>query len=170
MHKPEELSLDCVKQYYICIGEDLKFETIVKVLTSAQYSQAVIYCNKVSTADLVLEELKKNKFSIAVLDPDSEDKNINNCLKEFKAGVFKILMLAGLVLRDIHVFTGLMINYDINERVNYIRRIGKVCRVGRGVAINFVTENELDFRSILKYYNINMEELSVDFTNIRTYE
>jgi superfamily II DNA/RNA helicase len=140
------LSLGCVKQYYICIGEDLKSETLVRVLKSAQYLQAVIYCNKASTANMVLEELKKDNFSVAVLNLGSEGKIVNNCLKEFKAGAFRILVLAGLVLRDIHVFRGLIINYDINERVDYIQRIGKVCRVGRGVAVNFVTpENESGF-------------------------
>jgi superfamily II DNA/RNA helicase len=119
IQKPEELSLDCVRQYYTCIDEDLKSETLMKVLKSVQYSQAVIYCNKASTADTILEVLKKNNFPVAVLNLDSEGKVVNNCLKEFKASLFRILVLAGLVLRDIHVFRGLIIFSGLEKSVDW---------------------------------------------------
>uniref|UniRef100_A0A8R1EU27 Helicase C-terminal domain-containing protein n=1 Tax=Caenorhabditis japonica TaxID=281687 RepID=A0A8R1EU27_CAEJA len=56
----------------------------------------------------------------------------------------------------------LVINYDLpSNRENYIHRIGRSGRFGRkGVAINFVTENDArQLKEIEAYYTTNIEEM-----------
>ena len=68
------------------------------------------------------------------------------------------LLSRGIDIQQISI----VINYDVPKNVdNYIHRIGRSGRYGRkGVAINFVTNNDREqLSSIEKYYNTDIPEL-----------
>ena len=63
----------------------------------------------------------------------------------------------------------LVINYDLPiEKETYIHRIGRSGRYGRkGVAINFVTERDLQYLSELQsFYNTKIEEMPQNIEEI----
>ena len=67
-------------------------------------------------------------------------------MSEFRTGSSRVLITTDLLARGIDVHhVSLVINYDLpKNRENYIHRIGRSGRFGRkGVAINFVTDNDM---------------------------
>ena len=73
-------------------------------------------------------------------------------VKEFRSGSSRVLIATDLLARGIDVQqVSLVINYDLPaNRENYIHRIGRGGRFGRkGVAINFVTADDVSYNPIL---------------------
>ena len=63
----------------------------------------------------------------------------------------------------------LVINYDLPmNRENYLHRIGRSGRFGRkGVAINFVTEDDVKMlRDIEQYYATQIDEMPMNVTEL----
>merc|ERR1712048_1142896 len=63
----------------------------------------------------------------------------------------------------------LVINFDLPQNLeNYLHRIGGSSRFGRkGVAINFVTNNDVRLmKDIEKYYHIQIEEMPMDIADM----
>ena len=93
-----------------------------------------------------------------------------NVMKEFRSGSSRILISTDLLGRGIDIQqVNLIINYDLpNDTAKYIHRIGRSGRFGRkGVAINFVTPGDANFRATLReYYNTQIEELPLDLSKI----
>ena len=48
--KKEELQLEGIKQFFICIAqEDHKLQTLIELLENVEIPQGIIYCNKKKT-------------------------------------------------------------------------------------------------------------------------
>jgi len=84
-------------------------------------------------------------------------------MSEFKGGQTRILLSTDLLSRGIDIQQlSLVINFDLpRSKETYIHRIGRSGRYGRkGVAINFVTERDLENLDIIRtYYNTKIEEM-----------
>ena len=84
-------------------------------------------------------------------------------MNEFKGGQTRILLSTDLLSRGIDIQQlSLVINFDLpRSKETYIHRIGRSGRYGRkGVAINFVTERDLEnLEGIKKFYNTKIEEM-----------
>lgn len=87
-------------------------------------------------------------------------------MREFRSGSSRVLITTDLLARGIDVQqVSLVINYDLpTNRENYIHRIGRGGRFGRkGVAINFITDNDISFmRDIETYYSTSIEEMPMN--------
>ena len=84
-------------------------------------------------------------------------------MNEFKSGQTRILLSTDLLSRGIDIQQlSLVINFDLpRSKETYIHRIGRSGRYGRkGVAINFVTERDLENLDIIKkHYNTKIDEM-----------
>ena len=92
---------------------------------------------------------------------------------DFRSGSTRILLTTDLLARGIDIQqVSLVINYDIPiDKESYLHRIGRTGRFGRkGVAINFVTDRDLDHQnSIQMHYDTKIEEMPQninDYLNI----
>jgi superfamily II DNA/RNA helicase len=80
------------------------------------------------------------------------------------------LITTDLLARGIDIQSlGLVINYDLpplNERENYIHRIGRAGRFGKhGCAISFVTQDdENKFNELVKHFSLNIKSLPKDYS------
>ena len=91
-------------------------------------------------------------------------------MNQFRQGEIRILLSTDLLSRGIDIQQlSLVINYDLPiQKETYIHRIGRSGRYGRkGVAINFVTDRDLqDLEELKNFYNTNIEEMPQNMSDM----
>ncbi|TRY67642.1 hypothetical protein TCAL_10471 [Tigriopus californicus] len=99
---------------------------------------------------------------------DQKERDV--IMREFRSGSSRVLITTDLLARGIDVQqVSMVINYDLpTNRENYIHRIGRGGRFGRkGVAINFVTEDEKrTLHDIEQFYNTRVVEMPNNVANL----
>jgi translation initiation factor 4A len=162
--KTEELTLEGIKQFYIDLEKnEFKYDTLCDIYSTISISQSIIYCNSIKIVDIISNKLNNDDFSVACIHGNMNQEERNKVIKEFRDGKSRVLISTDLLSRGIDIQQiSIVINYDVPKNVdNYIHRIGRSGRYGRkGVAINFVTNNDREqLSSIEKYYNTDIPEL-----------
>jgi translation initiation factor 4A len=162
--KKDELTLECIKQFFIAIDrEEWKFETLCDLYSTLTITQAIIYCNTRRKVDWLTSKMQEKDFTVSSMHGELDQKERDTIMREFRSGSSRVLITTDLLARGIDVQqVSLVINYDLPiNRENYIHRIGRSGRFGRkGVAINFVTnEDSRVLRDIETYYQTRIEEL-----------
>jgi translation initiation factor 4A len=167
--KPEQYTLDGVKQYYIKLKEEWKLEALIEVLNSnIDVSQTIIYCNRKKTVDFLTEKLSKQNLTFVKYYGELSQVESDNFLNQFKNGNVRILVTTDFYLREIDE-KHLLINYELQSNFeSYIARIGRRSRWGvKMIAISFVTPgDELTLEEIQKYYSTIIEELPLDLEQL----
>mmetsp|Transcript_34021 Transcript_34021/g.76595 ORF Transcript_34021/g.76595 Transcript_34021/m.76595 type:complete len:397 (-) Transcript_34021:658-1848(-) len=167
--KKDELTLEGIKQFYIAIEkEDWKLDSIIEIFSKIKITQCIIYVNTRKRTEWLAFQMKKNGFDVGYLHGEMLQIDRSNVMKDFRSGVFRILISTDLVSRGIDIQqVCLVINYDLPKMKEvYIHRIGRSGRFGRkGVAINFLSRSDVSIlRSIEGYYNTNIEEMPIDIS------
>jgi superfamily II DNA/RNA helicase len=160
----KELSLDGIKQYYIDIEkETYKLDTLKDIYKKIMVSQCIIYVNTKEKGEFLYKTLTEENNMISLIHGNMDSENRAKIMNDFRIGKNRILLSTDLLARGIDVQqVNLIINYDLpfnNEC--YLHRIGRSGRFGRrGMVINFITnDDKINFKNIIKTYNINMIEL-----------
>ena len=167
--KAEELSLECIKQYYVALKNDImKFEVLKDLFSMISVSQCIIYCNSVQRVTDLYKAMCDDGFSVCYIHSSMTPSERAREFANFRSGGFRVLISSNITARGIdiqHVST--VINFDIPKcQFTYLHRIGRSGRWGRkGMAINFVTPTDIHLmRNIEKYYKITIEELPANIT------
>jgi translation initiation factor 4A len=163
--KNEELTLEGIRQYYVFVDEEnWKFATLIDLYKMFEITQGVIFCNSKQKVENLTQRLTEQKFMVSGIHSDLTNRQA--IMNDFKYGKTRILITTDLLARGIDVqHISLVINYDIpRSKEIYIHRIGRSGRFGRkGIAINFVTKNEVPLlKEIEKYYLTEIGELPSD--------
>ncbi|UKK02311.2 eukaryotic translation initiation factor 4a [Theileria orientalis] len=168
--KKDELTLEGIKQFYVLIEKDYKFDTLCDLYESVTITQAIIYCNTRRKVDTLTAKMQEKDFTVSSMHGEMGQKERDLIMREFRSGSTRVLITTDLLARGIDVQqVSLVINYDLPVSPdNYIHRIGRSGRFGRkGVAINFVTPQDMDaMKSIENYYNTQIEEMPADVSYI----
>lgn len=169
--KKEEVALEGIKQYYVqCEKEEWKFDTLCDLYDNLTITQAVIFCNTKTKVDWLAKQMKKANFAVSSMHGDMQQEKREAVMKEFRAGVSRVLISTDIWARGIDVQqVSLVINYDLPlDIANYVHRIGRSGRFGRkGAAINLVTRDDRkQLREIEKHYNVKIKELPADLNLI----
>lgn len=169
--KKEELTLEGIRQFYILIEhEKYKFDTLVDLYETVNITQAVIFCNTRRKVEELNRQMISNQFTVSCMHGEMEQSERDVIMREFRSGSSRVLISTDLLARGIDVQqVSLVINYDLPvKRENYIHRIGRSGRFGRkGVAINFVTNNDLRvMRDIETFYTTQIEEMPEDIADL----
>jgi ATP-dependent RNA helicase len=94
----------------------------------------------------------------------------NKVMAEFRQGSSRVLISTDVWARGIDVQqVTLVINYDLpTNRENYLHRIGRSGRFGRkGVAINFVTSDEVQIiHDLEQYYSTQIDEMPLNINEM----
>jgi len=166
--KPEALTLDGIRQYYLSVNNDKdKFEQLKDLFRHLSLSQTIIYCNSVKRVEDLYNSMNIEGYAVSMIHsnmtPDMRKKNFS----DFKEGNTRVLISTDVTARGIDIQqVSIVINYDLPKCVHkYLHRIGRSGRWGRkGVGINFVTYHDQHKMQELEYfYQIKIKVLPENF-------
>merc|ERR1711967_141505 len=169
--KNDELTLEGIRQFYVAIEkEEWKLDTLCDLYETLTITQAIIYCNTRRKVDFLNDQLTKRDFTVSTMHADLDQKERDLVMREFRSGSSRVLISTDLLARGIDVQqVSLVMNFDLPSNLeNYLHRIGRSGRFGRkGVAINFVTNNDVRvMKDIEKYYHTQIEEMPMDIADL----
>ena len=167
--KPECLTLEGIKQFFIPVDDDkMKFDTLIDIYSAISLTQSIIYCNSVKRVKDLQLSLEYQNFYVSVIHSMMTNEERKKSFNEFKKGKSRILISTDITARGIDIQqVGLVINMDLPIDIHkYIHRIGRSGRWGRkGMAINFISRRDIfKIKEIEKYYHTNIEALPEDFS------
>tara|TARA_A100001015_G_C14664839_1_gene584501 strand:- start:25 stop:726 length:702 start_codon:yes stop_codon:yes gene_type:complete len=162
--RPEELTLECIQQYYVAIGNDQqKYETLKDLFSILEVKQSIIYVNTIKRVDELYEAMSKEGYPVCYIHSSMDKSQREEALKHFRLGQYRVLISSGITARGIDIQqVSIVINFDITRDINtYLHAIGRSGRYGRkGLAINFVTKFDIDqMKRIERHYKIDIKEL-----------
>jgi ATP-dependent RNA helicase DeaD len=152
MHQPVEMNLsrdepsvDSIKQYYITIENERKFDLLVHLLQCDRPRQCIVFTRTKRGADKLAEKLRNRIPSVATIHGDLAQTVRNRVMQAFRDATINILVATDVVGRGIDVNDiSHVINYDIpDDPENYVHRIGRTGRMGKdGLAYLFVCPDQ----------------------------
>ncbi|MFO0863576.1 MAG: DEAD/DEAH box helicase [Gemmataceae bacterium] len=142
---PKKPTVDKIRQTYLTVDKERKFDLLVKVFEREQPKQCIIFCERKIWAQRLYEQLVRFEPNSAAMHGDLLQSQRERIMKAFRDGKLKYLVATDVVGRGIDV-TGIshIINYDLPEDPeSYVHRIGRTGRMGKdGIAIAFVTREQ----------------------------
>lgn len=169
MVKKEDLSLQCIQQFFVALlNDDAKYDTLKDLFSVISSSKCIIYCNSVRRVITLYESMLRDGFSVCHIHSNMEKSERYSVFNQFRNGDARVLISSDITARGIDVQqVSTVINFDIPRSVHtYLHRIGRGGRWGRkGFAINFVTKQDVgDIRRIESHYDIQISELPPDYS------
>jgi ATP-dependent RNA helicase DeaD len=152
MYQPVELNLsrdeptvESIKQYYITVENERKFDLLVHLLQHEKPRQCIIFTRTKRGADRLAQKLRGKVAGVATIHGDLVQTVRNRVMQGFRTGAIPVLVATDVVGRGIDV-NGIshVINYDIpDDAENYLHRIGRTGRMGKdGLAFMFVCPDQ----------------------------
>jgi translation initiation factor 4A len=162
--KKEQLTLEGISQYYINVKHNnWKYDVLTDIYNTINIAQCIIYINSKNKLNQVYQCLLEDNFPVGMIHGNLMTNERSEIMEKFRQGEIRILLSTDLLSRGIDIQQlSLVINFDLPlQKETYIHRIGRSGRYGRkGVAINFVTERDLqDLEELKQFYNTNIEEM-----------
>jgi ATP-dependent RNA helicase DeaD len=162
---PVQVTVDCIRQYYVTVDESRKFDLLLRVLKDEQPRQCIIFCQRKRSAEELFRDLRHEHQRVAVMHGDLPQTLRERIMQAFRDGKVTCLVATDVVGRGIDVTNiSHIVNYDVPEDPeNYVHRIGRTGRMGAdGVAIAFVTPEQGDLLTdIESFINKQIEEKRV---------
>jgi superfamily II DNA/RNA helicase len=136
-----------IDQRMVRVDSRKKKDALVRLLQSAEVSNAIIFSNRKTTVRELAQSLQRSGFRSGQIHGDMEQPERIKELDRFKAGEINILVASDVAARGLdikgvsHVF-----NFDVPwQPDDYIHRIGRTGRAGAtGIAITLVTAADAD--------------------------
>ena len=142
---PTTLTVDKIRQTYITVDKEKKFDLLLKVIEREKPRQCIIFVERKRWADNLLRQMKPHHPATYAIHGDLAQNLREKIMAGFKSGKITFLIATDVASRGIDV-NGIshVINYDLPADIeNYVHRIGRTGRIGKdGVAIAFSTPEE----------------------------
>jgi len=169
--KKESLTLEGISQYYINTKHHhWKYDVLTDIYNTINIAQCIIYINSKNILNQVYQALNKDNFPVGMIHGSLMTSEREQVMNQFRQGEIRILLSTDLLSRGIDIQQlSLVINYDLPiQKETYIHRIGRSGRYGRkGVAINFVTDRDLEYlHEIQTFYDTKIEEMPQNIGDI----
>jgi len=164
----EQLTLEGIRQFYIALEEEWKWDTLCDLYETLPINQSIIYCNTRRKVEWLKEKMTAKDFNVSCIHSELTQDERHSILNEFRSGKTRVLITTDLLARGIDIQQiSLVINVDLpTNRENYIHRIGRSGRFGRkGVSILLVTKEDVPYmKEIESFYHTQISEMpeSVD--------
>jgi ATP-dependent RNA helicase DeaD len=142
---PAKVTVENIRQSYITVDEEKKFDLLLRVLERERPRQALIFCERKRWVERLYKQLRHHRKGVAAMHGDLPQSMRNRIMQGFRDGKITCLVATDVVGRGIDVRNiSHVINYDIPEdSENYVHRIGRTGRIGAdGIAIAFVTPEQ----------------------------
>lgn len=169
--KTEELTLECIQQYYVAMDDDKsKYDALKDLFAFLQVSQCIVYVGSVKRVEDLYNSMVADGFPVCCIHSAMDKTQRDSSLQSFRKGAYRVLISSGVTARGIDVQqVSTVINFDMTRSYEtYLHAIGRSGRFGRkGLAINFITRNDVEFmRRLEKHYNITIAELPSNFDTL----
>jgi translation initiation factor 4A len=169
--KAEDLTLECIQQYFLAIVDDhAKYDMLKTLFSIISVSQTIIYCNSVKRVMDLHQAMTGEGFSVCAIHSSMEKSEREEAFYNFRSGSYRVLISSNVTARGIDIQqVSTVINFDIPSCCNtYLHRIGRSGRWGRkGCAINFVTKRDIfTMKKIENHFKINMTELPANYNSM----
>jgi ATP-dependent RNA helicase DeaD len=142
---PEKITVSNIRQTYITVAPERKFDLLLRVLDRERPRQCIIFCERKRYAHDLYLDMRQHRKKVSVMHGDLEQPQRERIMQRFRDGEIVYLVATDVVGRGIDV-TGIshIINYDLpHDPENYVHRIGRTGRMGAdGIAIAFVTPDQ----------------------------
>ncbi|WP_422930501.1 DEAD/DEAH box helicase [Singulisphaera sp. PoT] len=141
----DEPSVESIRQYYVTIENDRKFELLVHLLKRDEPSQCIVFTRTKRGAERLAEKLRGKVSGVAAIHGDLAQSVRNRVMQGFRSGSISVLIATDVVGRGIDVNDiSHVINYDVpDDAENYVHRIGRTGRMGKnGLAYMFVCPDQ----------------------------
>ncbi len=149
----EDATIPAIRQSYIMVSPDRKFDLLVKLLRRDEPARAIVFCRTKRGADRVGELLHEAGFRAEAMHGNLSQSQRNRVLQAFRLGRLTILVATDVVGRGIDV-PGIthVINFDLPEDPeHYVHRIGRTGRMGKdGVAYSFVVPEQAKMLDLIE--------------------
>ncbi|KAG0297042.1 RNA helicase required for poly(A+) mRNA export [Dissophora globulifera] len=151
--KPEELSVDGIKQFYVDCRDQMKsnkgrkYDILVGLYSLLTVSQSIIFVKKRDTADEIAQKMSEKHHAVVSLHGKLDGAQRDAVIDSFRAGKSKVLITTNVIARGIDIANvNMVVNYDMPTDLQgradpetYLHRIGRTGRFGRtGVSVNFI--------------------------------
>ncbi|KAF9437743.1 RNA helicase required for poly(A+) mRNA export [Entomortierella beljakovae] len=177
--KPEELSVDGIKQFYVDCRSQMsnnknrKYDILVGLYSLLTVSQSIIFVKRRDTADEIAQKMSEKHHSVVSLHGKLEAAQRDEVIDSFRAGKSKVLITTNVIARGIDIANvNMVVNYDMptdgHDRPDpetYLHRIGRTGRFGRtGVSVNFIHDDKsmAVMRNIEAHFGRKMIQLPED--------
>lgn len=141
----QQLTVPQIEQYYIEVKEQVKPDTLIRVLEFYQPLRTIVFCNTQIAVDNVTNALKAEGFLADGLHGGMAQAQRDKVMAAFRKGQIDVLAATDVAARGIDVEEiDLVCNFDFpQDDEYYVHRIGRTARAGRtGRAISFVSPRE----------------------------
>ncbi|EPZ35848.1 P-loop containing nucleoside triphosphate hydrolase protein [Rozella allomycis CSF55] len=149
-------TVEKLDQRYLCVPSKVKDAYLVHLLQNDYKDKSVI--------------IFTNKCIVTAMHSKMQQKDRIGSLAKFKGGIVPILITTDVGSRGLDIpKVQVVINYDIpNDPVDYIHRIGRTARAGRGgLAISLVSEMDISLlKSIEQKTKKQLNEVQVEERNV----
>jgi translation initiation factor 4A len=166
--KAENLTLECIEQFFIAVYDDFaKFDMLKQLFSIISINQCIIYCNSVKRVIDLYDAMTAEGFSVCNIHSSMDKAERDKTFRAFRGGSYRVLISSNVTARGIDIQqVSTVINFDIPKDTSaYLHRIGRSGRWGRkGCAINFVTKRDIfNMRKIEDHFKINIQELPLNY-------
>mgnify|MGYP003683763469 CR=1 FL=1 len=146
--------------YYV--DKENKDKLLLDLLSKENMGLTIVFTRTKHKSNKIASFLDKNNIRSEAIHGNKSQNHRTKTLKEFKAGIIKVLVATEIVARGIDIDNiSHVINYEIpNEPESYVHRIGRTARAGKsGVAYSFCAADEKNY--ILEIQKITKQEIPV---------
>ena len=163
---PARVTVENIRQSFITVDEDRKFDLLVKVLERENPRQCIIFVRAQALGGRPVPDAARQTPRVAMMHGDLPQPIRNRIMQGFRDGKIIHLVATDVVGRGIDVRNiSHIINYDVPiDPENYVHRIGRTGRIGAdGVAIAFITPDQGEqLTSIETFINKQLEETQIE--------
>ena len=134
-------TVDTINQIAYLVDTDRKAELLAYLIGSRNYPQVLVFTRTKVSADILVEELRKDGLKCGIIHGDKTQANRLKTLKQFKEGEVKVLVATDIASRGLDIeHLPYVINYELpSVPEDYVHRVGRTGRAGReGEAISLI--------------------------------
>jgi len=140
------------------IGMDDKRFFLERLVNEHPDSRILVFVRTKIRAERVSEAMARVNVQSLTIHGDKDQKERVSALKQFRDGVFKVLIATDVSARGIDIAgVEYVVNYDLPEQPeNYVHRVGRTGRgTKRGIAISFCSPEEKPLLDAIEEYTGN---------------
>ncbi|WP_017733570.1 DEAD/DEAH box helicase [Nafulsella turpanensis] len=148
---PEEINIaisktaEGVRQRAFLLNENQKEPLLEHILLQEKPESVIVFSSRKTSVRLVEKGLRSRGIKARGISSDLEQKEREEVLRQFKSGIFSVLVATDIMSRGIDISDlAMVINYDVpHDGEDYVHRVGRTARAkATGEAITFVTPRE----------------------------